>query len=190
MYSMDSVKRRIITSMVAILLLVLTLFGITYAYFIANVKGNTEDESINVTAGKLELTFMDGEATINVEKLQPGAILKSKTFSVKNTGTEDIKTYEVYLKDVINQLELDPDTSHLKYEITCESNMGNCTGSAGFFPKNEQNLVTNSIKVNEVQSYTLILNYVETNTDQSKDMNKHISATVDIRDEIPEYQEQ
>lgn len=187
MHSMDSVKKRLITSMVAILLLVITLFGITYAYFIAKVKGNENNKSINVTSGKLELTFIDGKETINVENIQPGAILESKTFSVKNTGTEDIKSYEVYLDDIINELDYPSD---LRYELTCASDMGTCVGSSSSFPQDEEKLVTNSIKVNEIQSYTLILKYIETHTDQSKDMNKRVEAIVNIRDEIPEYQEQ
>lgn len=187
MHSMDSVKRRIITSMVAILLLVITLFGITYAYFIAKVKGNEEDTSINIKAGKLELTYIDGEDTINVENIQPGVLLESKTFSVKNTGTEDIKSYEVYLIDVINQLNY---PEHLRYELTCVSDLNVCKGNTTTFPQNDSKLITNSILEGETQTYTLVLRYLETNTDQSKDMNKQVSARVSIKDEIPEYQEQ
>ena len=37
-------KTRIIVSVIAIILLVLTLLGITYAYFLTRIKGNTNDK--------------------------------------------------------------------------------------------------------------------------------------------------
>ena len=41
----DYIKKRLITSMIAILLLVIALFGITYAYFTTRVKENISDKN-------------------------------------------------------------------------------------------------------------------------------------------------
>ena len=179
MHDIDSVKKRIITSMIAILLLIFALFGITYAYFTAKVKGNTNDKSVDVSAGKLELTYCDGNGFIKVDKIQPGEVIKSKTFTVKNTGTGDIDSYEVILENVINELKYYND---LTYELECISNVGTCKGTNNTFPIYDNPIVVNSIKVGETHTYTLTLSYHETNLDQSDDMDKTIEAKVNIRD--------
>lgn len=175
----EELKRKIITSMIAIILLILTIFGITYAYFTARVKGNTNDKSVSVGAGKLELTYNDGNGYIKVEKIQPGVVLKSKTFTVKNTGTGVIDSYEVILENVINELKYYND---LTYELECISDMETCNGAKDVFPIYDNPIVKNSIKVGETQTYTITLTYHETNLDQSDDMNKNIEAKVNIRD--------
>lgn len=179
MHDIDNVKKRIITSMIAILLLIFALFGITYAYFTAKVKGNTNDKSVDVSAGKLELVYGDGNGFIKVDKIQPGEVIKSKTFTVKNTGTGDIDSYEVILENVINELKYYND---LTYELKCNSDIGTCVGSNDVFPIYDNSIVVNSIKVGETHTYTLTLTYHETNLDQSDDMDKNIEAKVNIRD--------
>ncbi len=184
MHDIDNVKKRIITSMIAILLLIFALFGITYAYFTAKVKGNTNDKSVDVSAGKLELTYGDGNGFIKVDKIQPGEVIKSKTFTVKNTGTGDIDSYEVILENVINELKYYND---LTYELECKSDIGTCGGSDDTFPIYDNSIITNSIKVGETHTYTLTLTYHETNLDQSDDMDKNIEAKVNIRDSEYNY---
>lgn len=179
MHDIDNVKKRIITSMIAILLLIFALFGITYAYFTAKVKGNTNDQSVDVSAGKLELTYGDGNGFIKVDKIQPGEVIKSKTFTVKNTGDGDIDSYEVILENVINELKYYND---LTYELECKSDIGTCGGSNDVFPIYDNSIVVNSIKVGETHTYTLTLTYHETNLDQSDDMDKTVEAKVNIRD--------
>lgn len=185
MKTMDHVKKRIIISMCAILLLILTLFGITYAYFLAKVQGNSSDKSVEVIAANLELTYGDGNGIISVEAIEPGTTITEKKFTVENTGSKDIDTYDVYLENVINELEVYGD---LVYELTCSSTKGNCKGSSGTFPKpTEENpdttLITNSIQVDEIQTYSLILTYKETYLNQSTDMNKKIEAKINIKDD-------
>lgn len=185
MNSIDYVKKRIIISMCAILLLILTLVGITYAYFIAKVQGNSSDKSINITAANLELTYGDGNGYIEASKIKPGAVITSKTFTVENTGNKDIENYSVYLENVINELE---DYGDLVYELTCSGTKKTCLGISSTFPKpteknQEFTLITNSIKVGEIQTYSLTLTYKETNLNQSKDMNKAIEAKVNIKDD-------
>lgn len=175
----DEIKRKIITSMVAIILLILTIFGITYAYFVSKVKGNTNDKSVDVSAGKLELTYNDGNGYIKVEKIQPGVVLKSKTFTVKNTGTGSIDSYEIILENVINELKYYND---LTYELECISDKGTCNGTNDTFPIYDNSIITNSIKTGETHTYTLTLSYNETYLDQSDDMAKTIEAKVNIRD--------
>ena len=179
MYDIDSVKKRIITSMIAILLLIFALFGITYAYFTAKVKGNTNDKSVDVSAGKLKLIYGDGNGFIKVDKIQPGEVIKSKTFTVKNVGDGDIDSYEVILENVVNELKYYND---LTFELKCRSDMGDCNSINDVFPIYDNAIISNSIKIGETHTYTLTLTYHETNLDQSDDMDKNIEAKVNIRD--------
>ena len=181
MSSMDNVKKRIIISMCSLVLLILTLVGITYAYFASRIQGNNNDKSVNISAGNLALEYSDGNGEIVLNKIKPGTTLKSKTFSVENTGTQDLNSYEVYLENVVNELMLYKD---LTYELVCESSLKiECNGSNGVFPRNDKVIVRNSIKKNEIQYYTLTIKYNETNKDQSIDMNKEVRALVNIKDD-------
>ena len=183
MQRMDNVKKRIITSIVAIIVLIFALLGITYAYFTTKIKGNEDEKSANVSAGKLELTYGDGNKEIVVENIEPGTVLKTKTFTVKNTGTSRIDNYDVILENVVNELTYYED---LTYTLTCTSDKNDsCKGvENGVFPKYDQLLVTNSIEVGETQSFELTVTYNETNLDQSIDMNKVIHAKVNIIDKM------
>lgn len=180
----SDLKRRLITSMVAMLLLIIALFGITYAYFTAKVKGNENDKSVEVSAGKLELTYANGNGNIMVENIEPGDDIKEKIFTVENTGDGDIEHYDVILENVVNNLYNFDD---MTYTITCESNKGTCNSFEGVFPLYDNPIATNKISVGEVHTYTLKLNYNETNVDQSIDMNKNIEAKVNIRDSEKNY---
>lgn len=198
METIDNVKKRIIVSMISILLLIITIFGITYAYFLANVKGNENDKSVSVTAGKLELIYDDEDSIIIAEKIKPGIALDEKVFSVANTGTAKVDNYDVVLEKVINELKYYED---LTYVLTCKSykssdyetngteslEYGTCNGSKGIFPKYDNALVTNSIDKDVTHYYTLKVTYHETYTDQSDDMNKQVSAKVNIRDNYRNY---
>ena len=179
MNNMSNVQRRLITSMIAIVLLLITIVGITYAYFISRVVGNTNPDSASVSAGRLELTYKDGNGLIELLKIKPGTTLETKTFTVKNTGTGNIEYYDVILENVINELSNYED---LTYNLTCTSTSGTCNGTNGVFPTSNTRVVTNSIDVGVTHTYSLTVTYNETNTDQSDDMNKTISAKVNIVD--------
>ena len=185
MQTMDYVRKKLIIGISALVLLVITLLGITYAYFTASVAGNTSDKSVVVTAANLELTYNDGNGAVIVEKVEPGVTLESKRFTVKNTGTKEINSYDVVMEVIENELEFYGD---LTYELTCASDGKPCQGSSSSFPTKDKVLITNSIKVGVTHSYELTVTYKETGLDQSNDMNKKIEGNVIIRDET-EYKE-
>lgn len=177
----NDVKKKIIISMCAIVLLVLTLFGITYAYFTSSIQGNQNDTSVDIGAAMLRLEYNGEDSYIEVTGLQPGETIESKKFSVKNTGTATIKNYDVILENLVNELSRYED---LTYELTCVSSDGKeCNNNSGTFPRMNQVIVTNTIDAGVTHSYVLKLTYEDTNTNQSIDMNKEISAKVNIKDD-------
>ena len=163
-----------------LILLILCAIGLTYAYFTSGANHNKEDESTIVRGGKLEITYGDGNGLLSIEHLKPNQTVGEKTFTVTNTGRNDVDTYYVILEDIINELESYED---LEYTLTCESDKATCNGNNGAFPKNDSVLISNPIKVGETQSYKLTVKYNETYKDQSNDMNKYVLAKVNLKNE-------
>ena len=173
-------KQKIIISVTGIFIVLLILVGLTYAYFLTRIQGNTNTKSISVTTADLKLTYGDGNGDITAEKIQPGTTIDTKTFTVKNEGNATVNNYAVYLEELVNTLSR---TSDMVYTLTCTSSVSGktCNGvNETTFPTQNGMLVTNNIDVNETQSYELKVVYKEMNIDQSEDMNKTISAKVQI----------
>ena len=173
-------KQKIILSVVGITIVLLTLLGLTYAYFLTRIQGNTNEKSISVTTADLKLVYGDGNGLIEAKNIMPGTTLTTKKYTVKNEGNTKVDNYVVYLEELVNVLTRVDD---MVYTLTCTSDKaGNlCSGKTETtFPKLAGMIVTNSIDVGETQSYELTVTYKEMNVDQSDDMNKKISARVQI----------
>lgn len=181
-----TIEGRLKYTLIIVLLCMISVAGLTYAYFLSRLRPNTESTSVIVGSGTVELTYDDGNKTIIIEKLFPGETIKTKTFSVENTGTIYIEDYDVYLDSVKNELEYSED---LTYVLKCKSYdknktyKGECTGSNGTFPKNTTKIVTNAIEVGYTHEYELTVFYEETYKDQSNDMGKSVKANIIIIDD-------
>ena len=178
-------RQKIIVSVTGIFLVLLLLVGLTYAYFLTRITGNTNDKSISVSTANLALVYGDGNGIITASGIQPGVTLESKTFSVTNNGNSTVSDYQIYLENVVNQLSRKDD---LVYTLICESNdktKSPCTNQITeekTFPSTNGTILTNSIAVGDTHTYTLTLKYKEMGIDQSEDMNKKISAKVNLYD--------
>ena len=173
-------NQRIIISITGIVLVMSILIGLTYAYFLTRINGNTNDKSISVTTANLELKYDDIEQVlISEENVEPGKTW-TKKFSATNTGSKKVESYGVALENVINTLKR---TEDLVYTLNCTSSLGtdcNKVEAEQEFPVVGKILITNSIESKEVQSYELTITYKEQNVDQSVDMNKRFSAKVNL----------
>jgi len=166
-------KNKIIVSVVGIMIVLLALLGITYAYYLTRIQGNTNTNSISITTANLLLKYDDGSGAIVEENIMPGVTF-TKTFSVTNEGNAKIDNYVVYLEEVVNDLKRPQD---LTYTLTCD----NCSGSEGEYPKLAGIIATNSIEVGETHNYTLTITYENLpNTDQSIDMGSTIKGYIQI----------
>lgn len=185
-----SKKQKIIVSLVGIFLVLITLIGITYAYFVTQIQGNTNDADVIISAANLMLRYTDGNGLIEPEeKIMPGTTIESKTFSVENLGTLTIENYGVYIENILNEFERPQD---LKLTLRCEIFdleestylEDNCNGlTDSTYPIMNSMIVSNSIDINTRHDYTLIIEYKnETEIDQSNDMNKTIKGKIQIHD--------
>ncbi len=176
-------NQRIVVSIVGIIIVTLALIGITYAYFLTRIIGNSTSTSISGTLANLELTYGDGEGIVApTDPIMPGTTLTSKTFTVQNTGTARIDNYAVIFENVTNGLTRKED---LVYTLTCESNDNNpCVGVKDVqFPDANGPIIFNSINKGTTHTYTLTVTYKNLEeTDQSDDMGASFSAKVNITD--------
>ncbi len=93
-------KQKIIVSITGIFLVLMILVGLTYAYFLTKITGNTNSKSISVTTANLVLKY--GEETqdiITKEALMPGEIAAVKVFSATNEGNSEV-TYGASLENI------------------------------------------------------------------------------------------
>ena len=193
-------KQKIIVSVVGIFIVLLALVGITYGYFLTQIQGNTNTNSISITTANLRLVYADGSPNIEAVNIQPSKTeFYTKTFIVTNEGNACID-YEVYLENVINNFVHEED---LLMFITCSSNItGNtCNGYGNgsvtdntptfgdsIYPQTNSLLIQNSIEAKtstspaEIHTYTLYLRFNDDDSDQSVDMGKTLQGKIQIYD--------
>ena len=182
-------KQKIIVSITGIILVSLILIGLTYAYFLTKITGNTNSKSISVTTANLAIVYDDNSAEILGKDLilEPNSEkeIGTKTFTVTNKG--NAKTSYVVVIDetkITNAADGTTTTfesNDFRYTLTCTEGC-NGVGTQSVFPINGGVLVGNSIDVGIVQTYELKLWYIDTGIDQTNDMNKRLEARINITD--------
>ncbi len=182
-------KQKIIISVTGIFIVLLILVGLTYAYFLTRIQGNTNTKSISVTTANLELTYSDNSAEIlgkDLTLIPSDTEIGAKTFTVTNNG--DDTNYVVVIENV--SITKDGTTTtfesnDFRYTLTCTKSDGtSCDGvsTQSVFPINGGVLVGNSIKEGDVHTYTFKMWYIDTGIDQSNDMGKSLQARLNITD--------
>jgi len=194
---------KIIVSIIGITIVLLALLGLTYAYYLTRIEGNTNTNSISVTTAKLELVYGDNSAEILTGSgaLMPSTDLTSagaigtKTFTVTNNGNDS--SYVVVIDNVsITKVSDGSSTSFVsndfRYTLSCsvkdksgnllENETCNKVSNLDIFPINGGILVNNDIPEDRVHEYTLTLWYIDTGLNQSDDMGKSYQARVNIKD--------
>lgn len=65
-------KKTIIYSILIMLIITISLLGLTYAYYRTRIIGNPNNTSLSVSSKLLEVTYIDGSAYINSVKPSEG----------------------------------------------------------------------------------------------------------------------
>ena len=171
-------KSKVIVSIIGISIVLLALLGITYAYYLTRIEGNTNTNSISITTADLQLKYDDGSGELVASNIMPGSEILTKTFSITNSGNEIIHDYSVYLENVENDFV---NINDLKVTITCSSSDNkDCNGNELSYPLIDSSIVTNTIEPNVTHTYTMDIEYLETGVDQSDDMGKIIKGKIQV----------
>ena len=192
-------KQKIIVSVTGIFIVLLIIVGLTYAYFLTRIQGNTNTKSISVTTANLVLEYGENTNVVQgISNAEPGYFVE-KIFTATNKGNSSV-TYGAALEDIVNALTRQEDlvytltcTSYLKEGFSLASNGtitgtvdGTCNGvsTEKQFPSTNTMsiMTTNTIDTTHTHAYKLTVTYKEMNVDQSVDMNKTFNAKVNIVD--------
>jgi len=174
-------RQKIIVSITGIFIVLLALVGLTYAYFVTQVTGNSNPKSISVSTANLKLEYIDGTAILSSNgPIMPG-FTASKEFKVKNSGNVTT-SYSVVIDNVNNTFNRTEDWT---YKLTLNGE----EIASGEVP-NRTTYIYNSIEIESEDIHELKLDILYANlTDinQSEDMNKEMSFKVDIRSGITTF---
>ena len=166
------------------LILLVSVAGISYAYFSIQVTGNEEASSIRVSTALLKLIYTD-TLVMEGRGIYPGWS-QSKTISVENDGTDTVY-YTIIWRDLFNEVA----NNELLLSMTCSSNIqGNtCEGlSSTAIPLSLTTTHNINIKENieiepgERHTYTVTVVFPELSTAQNYNQGKTFIGTLNIKE--------
>ena len=150
----------------AIGVVLLTLIGVSLAYFLTSIEG--ENKRVTITTSDLRIIFTNGDAIEGTE-IEPGWSV-TKTFSVENKTKNEYK-YNIVIEDLVNTFKT---TGYLQYKITSTDGGYNMTDFEDV-PKSSSALDTDLVNnvvipTKSKQNYTITIQYPnDENVNQSVD---------------------
>ena len=175
----------------SVVLGLLLVIGVSYAYFSITVNGNEEAQDIRVTTGNLSLFYNSGPE-LKVDNIQPGKTL-IKEFTVTNTGDFDTE-FDINMVDMINTIEKDElvfsldCASYEKYGQEGQTEIGTCDGQGttpfiySEVPTSQKLKGNNPIKVGVTNKYKLTITFVETGSVQNYNQGKKFVGKIQINE--------
>ena len=161
-----------------VILIALLVFGVSYSFYKARIEGDTK--SISLKTKGIYLLYK-GDLNLVSGYIEPGWSV-TKTFTIENQSSSEEK-YNIYIKDLVNTFET---SGYLQYKITSTNTGYNMTGYKDI-PKSS--IATDTVLAYNVtvaaktsQVYTIELRYLDTDNDQSADMNKTLSGLLMIKE--------
>ena len=166
-------KPNIIAIIGAIVLLVLAVVGLSYAFFSAFIKNGETDPSIEGTGANLSLVYTDGKSVITSSNIMPGWSA-TKTFTVTNNGEADTY-YKLNISNITNEFV----EGGLTFSI---ASADGGTSVAEQAVGTTTRTISPSITIAEgaTHTYTVTAKYIKLNTDQTPDLGKSFSYTIGI----------
>ena len=175
----------------SVVLGLLLVIGVSYAYFSITVNGNEEAKDITVTTGNLSLYYNSGPE-LKVDNIEPGKIL-IKEFTVTNTGDFDTE-FDINMTDMINTIEKDElvytldCVSYEKYGQEGQTEVGTCDGQGttpfiySEVPTSQKLKGNNPIKTGITNKYTLTITFNETGSVQNYNQGKKFIGKIQINE--------
>ena len=180
-YNEISKSNKIKIIVIAALIFIAAVAGVSYAYFAIQVAGNETASSVRLTTANMSLVYNDVQIASG-EYVIPGWS-DTKTITVTNNGNVDA-TYKIIWRELLNEIT----NNELVIRATCSSNIqGNtCDGFEKPIPTKttvaNNVLVKNgiNIEIGEVHTYTVTFEFIETGSNQNYNQNKEFYGTLNI----------
>ena len=167
-----TINKKIVS--VSFLLLALIMLGaVSYAYFTADVEGNEGANKTRVTTGIMSLK-LDGTTIVGTSKMVPGQ-QHTTTFTVENTGNLDA-LYNIDMIEVNNTYATKRD---LVYTITSDNGGGKKSETE--LPSETGTILHNVyIKAGVKQTYTITVIFKDDREIQNENEGKSFSGKIQI----------
>ena len=175
-------KKKVIIPVIASLVTVLVLSGVSYAYYSAKIKENNKTETV-IKSNELNLIFT-GTNEITANNMIPGDSF-TKTFTVENTSNRAVD-YNIYMENITNEFNED-----LVYTLEDETGSVISETPLPVTNKDKTYLKTGiSIEAKTTKTYKLKIAFKNTDEPQNDYQGKTFKATLGVDTEvIKEYTE-
>ena len=162
------------------LIFLVSIAGISYAYFTIQVVGNDTASSMRLRTANMSLVYNDVQI-VSGEYAEPGWT-QTKTLTVTNNGNVDAY-YNIIWRDLTNEII----NGELVISATCSSSSGSCSNmSETAVPTSmseSHNIAVKrgiSIAPGVTHTYTLTVLFKETGSNQNYNQNKYFNGTLNI----------
>lgn len=172
----------ILISIFLILLGVLGVVFVSYGFITNRVAGNEESKKATFKRNSVSIEFSDG--TEKLVSNQDGYFIAgstiSKSFNIKNTGSESV-AFDIMLDKIVNPFTRIQD---LTYELYSDDELI----SSGIFPTEETYMIANNQKLTAGTSknFKLLVKYATSDENQIADSGKTIEATLAFQETTDE----
>ena len=173
------------TFIISILIVFITIIGVSYAFFSSNVIGTGKDNI--VSAGSLSLHFEDGDE-MTISDAYPGDKIE-KIFTITNTGTLTT-SYTMWWKDLTNtyindELVMSLECNSYKILDGEKTKFGSCENLEETVIGTESKVpIKSNIQIEDgiIHEYKLTVLFKEMNKLQNYNMNKTFTGTINIKE--------
>ena len=165
---------------ITLLIFIVSIAGISYAYFTIQITGNDTASSMRLTTANLSLVYTDVQI-VSGEYAQPGWT-QTKTLTVYNDGNQTAY-YTIIWRDLYNEVT----NNELVISATCSSTSGTCEAISETVVPTETTLAHNinvkkniEIPVGVTHTYTLTALFKEIGSNQNYNQDKEFYGTLNI----------
>ena len=171
------------------LIFLVSIAGISYAYFTIQITGNDTASSMRLRTANMSLVYNDVQI-VSGEYATPGWT-QTKTLTVTNNGNTSVE-YAIIWRDLINEVTND----ELVISSTCSSSSGSCSAISETVVPTKlavgHDIIVKSyisIAPGVTHTYTLTALFKETGSNQNYNQNKFFEGTLNIAQsgEHPKY---
>ena len=162
------------------LIFLVSIAGISYAYFTIQITGNDTASSMRLRTANMSLVYNDVQI-VSGEYVEPGWT-QTKTLTVTNTGNVTAN-YTIIWRDLYNEVI----NGELVISATCSSSSGSCSAiSETAVPTRLTESTGAVVKANisiapgVTHTYTLTALFKETGSNQNYNQNKEFYGTLNI----------
>lgn len=165
-------KRKILLVVLILLIITLSIVGISYSYYIANIKEMNKTNTI-IKTNELTITYT-GTTEIQVYDLIPGSSYQ-KTFEVYNDSNKTV-TYNIYMEQITNDFECG-----FNYSIEYDGNKLIENAQLPATNTNKEYLVYEMhIGKKQTQTFTMTIHYEKLQYNQNVDKGAEFIGTLGI----------